>query len=55
MGEDASWNLVTICNVCHDLIHAYELFIGVALPNFVGEGGGADGKLIFTTHSKGEQ
>jgi hypothetical protein len=50
MGEDASWNLVTICSDCHDLIHAYKMFIGVALPNFVGYGGGADGKLIFTTN-----
>jgi HNH endonuclease len=48
MGPDKSWNLVTICNECHDFVHAYELFIFVAEENFVGVGGGADGKLVFT-------
>ena len=48
MGEDVTWNLITLCSDCHDAVHAYKLFIGVVLPNFVGEGGGADGKLIFT-------
>lgn len=48
MGVDESWNLITICNECHDKIHvAGTLFILVAEGNFVGEGGGADGKLIF--------
>lgn len=47
MGEDVSWNLCTLCSECHDKIHAGTLFILIAEGNFVGEGGGADGKLIF--------
>jgi phage terminase large subunit GpA-like protein len=46
-GPDESWNLVAICRECHDLIHGYQLFIWVAEGNWVGHGGGADGKLIF--------
>jgi 5-methylcytosine-specific restriction endonuclease McrA len=48
MGEDASWNLVTLCVLCHSAVHDYKLFIGCAQGNFVGLGGGADGKLVFT-------
>jgi 5-methylcytosine-specific restriction endonuclease McrA len=47
MGEDVSWNLVTLCSDCHDLIHSGEIYILVAEGNFVGEGGGADGKILF--------
>ena len=46
-GDDVSWNLVTLCSECHDKIHDYTLFIFVAEGNFVGEGGGADGRIIF--------
>ncbi len=52
LGPDETWNLVAICQECHDLVHNYKLFIGCAEGNHVGEGGGADGKVIFT---KGEQ
>ena len=48
-GLDESWNLLTICALHHDEIHAYRLFIECAPGNFVGAGGGADGKLLFTT------
>lgn len=47
MGVDESWNLIAICNECHDRVHAGVLFILVADGNFVGEGGGADGRVIF--------
>lgn len=47
MGVDESWNLITVCNDCHDRIHACVLFILVGEGNFVGEGGGADGRIIF--------
>ena len=47
MGEDATWNLVTLCNECHAEIHDCKLYITAPAPNFVGEGGGADGKLLF--------
>jgi hypothetical protein len=47
MGEDATWNLVTLCNECHAQIHDCKLYITAPAPNFVGEGGGADGKLLF--------
>ena len=47
MGQDTSWNLVTLCSECHKRVHAYELSILVSEGNFVGEGGGADNKLIF--------
>jgi hypothetical protein len=47
-GKDESWNLVCLCEVCHNAVHAYELFISVAEGNWVGPGGGADGKLKFT-------
>jgi|ERR1035437_4278985 hypothetical protein len=47
MGVDESWNLVTLCSDCHDRVHAYALSILVAEGNFVGEGGGADGHLVF--------
>ena len=46
-GDDVTWNLVTICSNCHDRVHAYALSILVAEGNFVGEGGGADGRIIF--------
>jgi len=49
MGPDESWNLVTLCVDCHSAVHDYELFIECAPGNFVGLGGGADGKLRFTT------
>ena len=51
-GDDVSWNLCTICAECHDKIHAYTLFIYVAEGNHVGEGGGADGKVIFLEETK---
>ena len=44
---DESWNLVTLCNECHIRVQTYKLSILVAEGNFVGEGGGADSKLIF--------
>ena len=47
-GPDETWNLVVVCNECHDKLHAYLLFITVAEGNFVGPQGGADGKLVFT-------
>ena len=47
MGEDVTWNLVTLCSTCHDAIHSGKLYIIVPEENFVGEGGGADGKLLF--------
>ena len=47
MGVDESWNLITLCNTCHDAVHSGKLYIIVSSPNFVGEGGGADGKLSF--------
>ena len=47
-GDDVSWNLVAVCNECHDKIHAYALYIYVAPDNHVGPGGGADGTLYFT-------
>ena len=47
MGEDVSWNLITLCSNCHDRIHDYTLYILVAEGNFVGEGGGADGEVLF--------
>lgn len=46
-GKDESWNLITVCNQCHDRIHDYKLFIFVAEGNWVGEGGGADGRVLF--------
>ena len=27
-GPDASWNLITLCNACHDGVHSYQLGIG---------------------------
>lgn len=46
-GDDESWNLITICNECHDRVHDYSLYICVADGNFVGQGGGADGRVLF--------
>ncbi len=46
-GTDESWNLITICNECHNKVHAYKLFICVTKGNFVGVGGGADAEIIF--------
>jgi 5-methylcytosine-specific restriction endonuclease McrA len=46
-GVDASWNLITLCQLHHDKIHTYALHIFVAEGNHVGEGGGADGQLLF--------
>ena len=48
MGVDESWNLIALCNECHDKVHAYTLFVFVAEGNHVGVGGGADGKVIFS-------
>jgi 5-methylcytosine-specific restriction endonuclease McrA len=48
MGVDESWNLVTLCQLHHDAVHNYKLFIGCAHGNHIGVGGGADGKLVFT-------
>ena len=48
MGPDETWNCVTLCNVCHDAVHNYKLFIACAEGNHVGPGGGADQKLVFT-------
>ena len=50
-GLDESWNLVTICNTCHEAVHRYELFISVPEDSWVGVGGGCDGKVIFTWDS----
>ncbi len=47
-GVDESWNLVTLCQIHHDAVHAYKLFIGVGPDCMIGIGGGADGRLIFT-------
>lgn len=52
MGVDETWNIVTICSDCHDLIHAYKMFIDCAPGNPVGPGGGADGELIFTRENE---
>jgi hypothetical protein len=46
-GDDASWNLITLCAFHHEKIHRYELYILVAEGNWVGEGGGADGRVLF--------
>ncbi len=48
MGVDESWNLVAVCSDCHNLIHDYKLFIYVPDGSFVGSGGGADRRLIFS-------
>jgi len=48
LGEDVSWNLVTICSDCHNAVHDYTLYIECAPGNFIGVGGGADGELRFT-------
>ena len=47
LGPDETWNLVCICQACHDLVHNYKMFITCAEGNFVGEGGGADGEIDF--------
>lgn len=47
-GVDESWNLITLCELCHSKVHAYELFISVAEGNWVGPGGGANGTVVFT-------
>ncbi len=47
MGEDVTWNLITLCSTCHDAIHSGKLYILVDEGNFVGEGGGADGEVLF--------
>ena len=52
MGVDETWNIVTICSDCHDLIHAYKMFIDCAPGNPVGPGGGADGELIFKRENR---
>lgn len=43
LGPDESWNLVTLCNACHDSVHSYHLIIDETLP-----GKGADAQLSFT-------
>jgi len=48
LGEDASYNLCALCVDCHSAVHNYKLYIACAPGNFVGPGGGADGKLVFT-------
>ena len=47
MGEDVTWNLITLCSECHETVHRGEMFLLALEPNFVGEGGGADGKILF--------
>ena len=47
-GPDESWNILTLCSLCHDAVHNYKLFISVAEDNWVGTGGGCDGKVEFT-------
>jgi phage terminase large subunit GpA-like protein len=47
MGEDVTWNLITLCSTCHEDIHKGKLYIVVPEGNFVGEGGGADGEVRF--------
>lgn len=51
-GRDESWNLITLCNECHDQVHSYKLYIECAPGNPVGPGGGADGEIIFTKPTK---
>lgn len=47
-GEDSSWNLLTLCEKCHDAIHkTHTLYIAIAEGNHVGPGGGTDGELRF--------
>lgn len=43
MGPDESWNLVTLCNACHDGVHSNGLIIDETQP-----GKGADSELTFT-------
>src|ERR1700692_1161919 len=44
MGVDESWNLVTLCQMHHDQVHRYELFIWCDTgTSYAGIGGGADG------------
>jgi 5-methylcytosine-specific restriction endonuclease McrA len=50
-GPDESWNLLTLCSFCHDEVHAYRLFISVPEDNWIGPGGGCDGKVIFSWDS----
>ncbi len=45
MGLDVTWNLICLCQLCHDLVHNYQLFIAC---DHVGEGGGADGEVKFS-------
>lgn len=47
MGVDESWNLITVCNECHDAIHSGKLYIVVPEESFVGPEGGADGDMRF--------
>ena len=47
-GVDESWNLLTLCALCHEAIHRYELFISVPEDSWIGIDGGCDGKVIFT-------
>jgi hypothetical protein len=51
MGEDVSWNLITLCSTCHDAVHSGKLYIVVPEGNFVGIGGGADGEVKFVWES----
>ena len=48
MGEDVSWNLLTLCALCHEAVHRYELFISIPEDNWVGTNGGADREVVFT-------
>jgi len=47
-GRDETWNLLTLCQACHDQVHSYKLFVECAPGNPVGPGGGCDGEVIFT-------
>lgn len=51
LGPDESWNLIAVCNECHMKLHRNTLSIVCATGNFVGQGGGADGKVIFWEES----
>ena len=50
-GPDESWNILTLCALCHEAVHRYELSISVPEDNWVGVGGGCDGEVVFSWES----
>lgn len=44
-GPDETWNLVTLCNDCHEAVHQHKLSIWSEDQTV-----GADGELEFTAH-----